>query len=59
MFITRRFITLTWSCFPRCPHNSMQFSPNIKDKIDWYAILFYIQYLLNTILILLWMMTAN
>jgi len=33
--------------------------PTIREKIDWYAILFYIQHLLNTELILLWMMTTN
>jgi hypothetical protein len=32
--------------------------PNIQDKIDWYAILFYIQHLFN-ILMLLYMMTTN
>ena len=57
--ITRRFITPTWSCFLRCSRNLMHYMPRYWDKIDWYAILFYIQHLLNTRLFFLWIMTIN
>jgi len=56
--ITRHFIIPTWSRFSRCPIRCIM-RPDIREKIDWYAILFYIQHLLNTELILLWMMTTN
>jgi hypothetical protein len=57
--ITHRFITSTWSCFLRCHRNPMHYVPRYRDKINWYAILFYIQHLLNTRLFFLWMMTIN
>ena len=57
MSITRCFITLIWSCFPRRLFNPMHYAPQYLKQIRLVYNIFL--QLLNTRLILLWMMTSN